>query len=384
EIGPYFSTYSFNQIEGHRFRLGIRTSNDFSTRLMLEGYGAYGTLDKKFKYGVGFNYFLSKKPRQSIEGSYKYDVEQLGLSENAWSQDNIISSIFRRTPFDKLSGFEEFKVSYEREWFQGFSNKIGFMQKSIRPLGALEFNHNLNGVSTPIQNIQVSEVNVFARFAYKEKFVSGEFERMSLGTKYPTIQVQYAYGIPGLFNSNYEYHKLKLNVKDKIRIGSFGTMDAMIEGGKIWGALPFPLLQLHNGNETYAYDISAFNLMNYYEFVSDEYATVSLTHHFNGFFLNKIPLMNELKWREVVSVKAVAGRLNEKSYEYMNFPVTLSDLEKPYYEAGIGIENISQLLRIDFLWRMAYINEDYVSTYESVSNSKIAKWGIRGMLQFNF
>jgi hypothetical protein len=384
EFGPYFNTYSFNQIEGHRFRLGLRTSNAFSTRLMLNAYLAYGTQDRNFKYGGGFKYFLSKNPRQSIDGSYKYDVEQLGISENAWSQDNIISSVFRRTPFDKLSGYEEFKVSYEREWFQGFSHKLGFMQKTIRPLGALKFNYNLNGVNTPIENIQVSEVNIFMRFAYKEKFVSGEFERMSLGTKYPTIQLQYAYGIPNFLSSAYEYHKVKLNVKDKIRIGAVGMLDAMIEGGKIWGALPFPLLQLHNGNETYAYDISAFNLMNYYEFVSDEYATVSLTHHFNGFFLNKIPIMNELKWREVVSVKAVTGKLNDKSYDYMNFPLTLSDLEKPYYEAGIGIENIFQLLRIDFLWRMAYVNKDYIANYESLSSSKIAKWGIRGMLQFNF
>ncbi len=150
------------------------------------------------------------------------------------------------------------------------------------------------------------------------------------------------------------------------------------------GALPFPLLQLHNGNETYAYDAAAFNLMNYYEFVSDEYATVSITHHFNGYFLNKVPLMNKLKWREVISGKAVAGRLNNKSYEIMNFPSTLSNLEKPYYEAGVGIENIFQLLRIDFLWRMAYINKDYIKAYESVSTSKIPRWGIRGMLQFNF
>ena len=384
EIGPYFSSYSFNQIEGHRFRLGLRTSNEFSTRFMMDGYLAYGTQDRNFKYGGGFKYFLSKNPRQSIDGSYKHDVEQLGISDNAWSQDNIISSVFRRTPFDKLSGYEEFKVSYEREWVQGFSNKIGFMQKTIRPLGALKFNYDFNGVNTPIENIQVSEVNIFMRFAYKEKFVSGEFKRISLGTKYPTIQLQYAYGIPNVLNSSYEYHKVKLNVKDKIRIGSFGMMDAMIEGGKIWGALPFPLLQLHNGNETFAYDISAFNLMNYYEFVSDEYATVSLTHHFNGFFLNKIPIMSELKWREVVSIKAVAGRLNDKSYDYMTFPLTLSDLEKPYYEAGIGLENIFQLLRIDFLWRMAYVNKDYIANYESLSNSKIATWGIRGMLQFNF
>jgi hypothetical protein len=45
EFGPYYTLYSFNPVEGNRFRLGGRTSNKFSTRLMLEGYGAYGILD---------------------------------------------------------------------------------------------------------------------------------------------------------------------------------------------------------------------------------------------------------------------------------------------------------------------------------------------------
>lgn len=385
ELGPYYTTYSFNQIEGNRLRIGGRTSNKFSTRFMPEAYIAYGLADQKFKYGGGFMYFLSKKPRQSIRGSYKYDVEQLGLSDNAWRQDNIISSVFRRTPFNKLSGFEEFKISFEREWVQGFSNKIGFTQKTIWPLGALQFEHNnADGTTSSIDKIQFSEVNLYTRFAYKEKYLSGEFERTSLGTKYPTIQAQYSYGIPNLLNSDFEYHKLKLNLSDKFRLGALGQTDFMLEGGKIWGTLPFPLLQLHNGNETYAYDISAFNLMNYYEFVSDEYASLSVTHHFNGLFLNKIPLMNKLKWREVVSAKAVAGRLTPKSYEMMLFPGTLSNLKDPYYEAGFGIENIFQLLRIDLLWRLAYIDQKYVKAYESLSSSKIPKFGIRGMLQFNF
>src|SRR5690606_26244671 len=33
EIGPYFNAYSFNPVEGNRFRLGMRTSDDFSKRV---------------------------------------------------------------------------------------------------------------------------------------------------------------------------------------------------------------------------------------------------------------------------------------------------------------------------------------------------------------
>src|SRR5688572_19986391 len=84
EIGPYFTLYSFNAIEGSRFKFGGRTSNEFSNRLRLEGYLAYGTKDETFKYMAGFRYYLNTKPREAIGAQYKYDVAQLGQSENAF------------------------------------------------------------------------------------------------------------------------------------------------------------------------------------------------------------------------------------------------------------------------------------------------------------
>ena len=43
ELGPYFTIYSFNPVEGHQFRMGARTSSLFSKTLEFEAYGAYGT-----------------------------------------------------------------------------------------------------------------------------------------------------------------------------------------------------------------------------------------------------------------------------------------------------------------------------------------------------
>jgi hypothetical protein len=53
QIGPFDSFYSFNNIEGSRFRLGARTTPVFNQNIYLEGYGAYGTYDKRFKYYMG-------------------------------------------------------------------------------------------------------------------------------------------------------------------------------------------------------------------------------------------------------------------------------------------------------------------------------------------
>jgi hypothetical protein len=95
---------------------------------MLEGYIAYGLKDQNFKYGGGFTFALTKKPWQIIGANYKKDVEQLGQGLNAWRQDNILASVFRRSPSIKLNGFEEVYGFYEKEWFQGLSNRVSFSQ----------------------------------------------------------------------------------------------------------------------------------------------------------------------------------------------------------------------------------------------------------------
>ena len=224
-----------------------------------------------------------------------------------------------------------------------------------------------------VNNITTSELTLYTRFAYKEKFVSGEFERISLGTKYPTLELTYSWGIPRLFGSDYEYHKAVVRLRDKVLFGPLGHMKIRMEAGKIWGALPYPLLQLHQGNETFFYDESAFNTMNFFEFVSDEWVSDSLTYHADGLFFNKIPLFRKLKWREVVSAKAVMGRFDPSNQEELLLPSTTYTLSKPFVESAIGIENILKVLRIDLLYRLSYLN-----------HPNIVKFGLRAKMQIDF
>lgn len=373
EFGPYYTFFSFNEIEGARIRIGGRTSNYFSTKVMLDGYTAFGTSDLTFKFGSGITYMLDKQPREKIRLAWKHDLEQLGQSDNAFLQDNIINSILRRNPNNKLTWVDEFRVSYEREWFMGFGHTPYLFQRTIRPSKFVTFNV-MNGTDTlVVDNIKSLEMGVKTHFAWGEKFLTGEFDRISLGTNYPIFNLDLGYGIPLQGLGDHRYFKIHLGIDHTMPLGLIGRFNYIIDMGKIFGSLPYPLLELHKGNETYGYDDYAFNLMNYYEFVSDQYTSLALIHHFDGFFFNKIPLLRRLKLREVVSAKGVVGTLSNDNKASSAFPSTLSELKTPYVEAGAGIENILKLIRIDALWRLTYLDRPNIS-----------KFGVRLKLVFDF
>jgi len=382
ELGPYYKTFSFNVVEGGRFRIGGRTSNDFSKRLMLDGYVAYGLKDERYKYGGGFLYIMKKNPRMAISMHAKHDLEQLGQSDNAFSQDNILGSLFRSNASYKLTDVIEYTGYFEKEWLYGLSNKLIFTNRTLRPAGNSyqynRFDKDLNTEVT-VNNLVTTEIGLYTRFAYKEKFVYGEFERISLGTKHPTLEIMYTVGVPNIMGSQFKYQKFQARVSDKWRFGPFGYLRWTATVGKIFGNLPYPLLMLHQGNQTFFYDESAYNTMNFFEFVSDEWASVWATYHAEGLLLNKIPLMRRLKWREVLSAKMVVGgydinndNILSRNYEGDALP-DVNLLTKPFVETAVGIENIFKVFRVDFIWRLSYLDHD-----------NIVRYGIRAKFQIDF
>ena len=359
ELGPYFTTYSFNPVEGNRFRMGLRTSSQWSRRLELEGYAAYGTTDGVVKYGFGGKGFITKEPRLIGGVYYRYDMEQLGQSTDAFRQDNILSSTFRRTPNNKLTMVDEWRAYLDREWFMGFSSMLMFRRRELFPRGTLEYPVIGEGQTKQLlPSITTTEAIFSTRFAYKEKFVAGDFTRVSLGTRYPALEVMVAKGLQGVLGGDYDYTRLSARVYHRVPMGTFGFMRYWAHAGQVFGEpLAYPLLILHAGNETFYFDELAFNTMNYFEFVSDKYASLYIDHHFDGLFLNRIPLFRRLKWREVVGGKAVIGSLTRKHLGEMELlPFTYDLSGGPFAEVSLGVENILKMLRVDMVRRLTYMD----------------------------
>jgi hypothetical protein len=120
-------------------------------------------------------------------------------------------------------------------------------------------------------------------------------------------------------------------------------------------------------------------MMNAMEFINDQYASWDLSYDLDGLILNRIPVIKALKWREILSFCGLYGNLSSKNDPLLNnnlfeFPTTTYRMGKePYMEAGIGLTNILKFLRIDYIWRLNYLN-----------HPNIDKSGLRISADFNF
>lgn len=364
-IGPYFSFLSHNEIEGWRVRFGGQTNVKFSPKIRLSAYGAYGFKDTKFKYGAGMLYLFNKSPRRRISVEIKHDYEKLGQSINALSEDNIMSTILARTKNIHLLLVDEYKTEYEHEFFNGLSNTVGAQYRNIKPTKYIPFRNAF--LDYDYKQLTSYEAFYKLHFCYNEKFVMGDFRRVSMGSGgFPAFDLEMTAGTWDDRGKYKQYYRIIGIVSQKVSLGPIGKMRYIVESGKVFGNVPFPLLKLHEGNETYAFDKYAFNMMNLYEFASDTYASATVEHHFNGFIFNRLPLLRKLKWREIVYGKGLIGDISSRNCRQnavMDFPSSLGDVNKPYFEAGVGIENIFRFFRVDGVWRLTHLDHPGVSRF---------------------
>ena len=147
----------------------------------------------------------------------------------------------------------------------------------------------------------------------------------------------------------------------------------MVEVGKTFGRVPLTMLDIVPGNQTLVMSQRTFDLLDYYEFITDQYATLHIEHNFNGRLFSRIPLLRKLNLREIVGARAVIGTLSQKNIDFNYFNLNGKAPTKPYYEYHVGVGNIFKLLRVDFLYR---------GNYRDLPNA--TKFGVKIGINFYF
>ncbi|MEO0064737.1 MAG: hypothetical protein RI983_63 [Bacteroidota bacterium] len=386
EIGPVNTFYSFNPVEGFRLRVGGRTTPAMSKRLYFETYGAYGFNDKQWKGFLSATYSINNKsvytfPLNYIRISAQSDTKIPGQDLEFVQEDNFLLS-FKRGNNERWLYNNIYQAEYVKEFKNRLSFSVGFKNWHQQPAGILTYTKANN---ENIQNVITTEINGQIRYAPNEKFYQGKIYRIPIFTKYPIFTLSAAAGVKGLLGGQYNYQKVDLRIEKRNYLGRLGYADATLEGGYTFGQVPFPLLTVHRANQTFAYQLNSYNMMNFLEFVSDRYASFTWVHHFMGIVFNRVPLLRKLKFREVASFKILYGGVREENnptlnpnlfkYPSINGTTTTFALDpsKPYMEASVGVENIFNILRVDFVKRLSYLDNPGISPY-----------GIRTRFRFDF
>ncbi len=368
DVGPYLSTVTWNNIEGIRLQAGFKTNYKYSRKWVFHLQGGYGFDDEKFKYMASVQRILSRNRWTTLSFRARKDLSRIGIDDETLADNPLFIAATRWGYFRRGYYSDEYRVNFQRELFKGYSQRIAFRTWNFNPTFDFAY-YNPEDPTDVRSTFQTSEVIIESRYARDEVFLIDDNERVSLGTsKWPVISLKYTKGISGVFGSDFDYDKLRLNLTKRIKTGPLGVGYITLTGEYVFNTLPYPLLSLHLGNESVIYTSLTYNLMNYGEFVSDHFASVQYRQYLEGFLLNRVPLLNKLKWRLVATGNVIMGGMRQSNRdliaEYMpdNTTPTLTagyfTNSKPYVELGYGVENIFKFLRVDFVHRLSYLDNE--------------------------
>ncbi|MFD2873471.1 DUF5686 family protein [Mucilaginibacter ximonensis] len=390
DLGPFQLNLgqlaSYSPLEGFRYGIGGRTTPQFNKTIYADGYLAEGTRDNQLKHEATVYYSFNKTapyryPNNYIKLSQQYDISLPGGDDANRNFHTPISSV--QTGSSRYYFYTHLlRVDYVKEFENHFSFDIGMFTKDQQAAGALKYVMN-NPQQTVINHIGTTVFSLSMRYAPHEQIYQESFDRKTIRYKYPIFTLLINQGVNGLLNGTNSYTSLTGTIYKRVFMSQLGFADVTLFGGDILGKVPYPLLNISPANQSIVYDPNAYNQMHYLEFVSDHYAGFNITQSFNGFFLNKVPLISRLKWREFFSFKVLYGGLRAENNPALssglyNFPVpsagasgTYALGNTPYMEMGVGIGNIFKLLRIDGIERFNYLDHPGVSKYGAKLTLKI-------------
>ncbi len=384
EVGPYLRTFTWNSVEGFRIQGGFKTNSKYSKKMMYGAMLAYGFDDHRVKASGFVERLVDRKKWTTLNFSARTDVVRLGIDDDLLSNNQLFLTAVRWGQYRRAYYFTEVFPSFRREFFKGFSQRVGFRYNTFDPTYPFAYYKDPSDAAVPgsptYAKFETSEVFLESRYARDETYIQNGNERVSLGLrKWPAITFRYTHGFQGLFGSDFTYNKFRLQIDKRIRMGLLGVGFMTIAGEYIPDTLPYPLLGVHLGNQSFLYSQFAYNLMNFGEFVSDRYVTIRYRQFLEGLFLNRIPLMNRLKWRLVATTNIIYGGLSQENQRLIATQTPDGQIAyptgylvgTPYVEVGYGVENIFHFFRVDFVHRLTYLNRPDVRPF-----------GIVGTIQF--
>lgn len=336
--------FAFNQYEGYRAGLSLRTNHKVSEAFSIGGYGAYGFWDQGWKYGGSMDVRLWKRRELKWEAIYKKDVfETGGISFGEKFQGISNMEVIRNLSIFMKDKYELMQTGFSFRAFKYFKvNTFIDHQTRISPVGELL---SENGFTTLKDTFDINEVGLKVKFLFREKFMQTLRNKISLGSDYPVVYVNVLKGIATDFGSlkgDYDYIKAEVKVNYSYKVNTYGKENICFVAGKVFGTVPYTLQYNGFGNNFANRSLSGqtglknfgaasehcFETMIPNEFVSDQFASFFFSHNFGKImkprkkFNPELELVHNMGIGNSSSISPIVG-------------IAYKTMEKGYFESGL-------------------------------------------------
>jgi hypothetical protein len=328
-------TLVMNEFEGLRLGVSIRTNEKVSKHLSLGGYFGYGFRDKQWKYGGELTWTISKKYETEWRISYQNTLLETGRSA-LYSGYNSLRD-FRSFLASQMDQIDEKAVDFGFRMLKYAKVNVKLSQTQVNPLYDYTYQSNTLGDLTAYTN---TSLRIGVRYAFKERFFRTPKQRLSLGTEYPIIHLNYVRGLSGFLDGDLDFNKIELRVDKTFTWKVLGESTIRLEGGMVDRPLPYGLLFSGEGCFDNGWGVMVvphyFQTMKTYEFLSDQYANLFLSHNFGSLFLR----IKKFQPHFILHHNMGWGQLAHPEYQKT---IAFKTKDKGFAESGLQIDNILHL-----------------------------------------
>ncbi len=361
---PGIITYGvqYNTVEGLNlsYKFGItKTYEDFRF-FTINGRSRYGFSNKLWGGELDAMYYYNPMKFSRFGIKFKSIIEQYNQLDPISPLVNSLYTLLLNRNYMKAFKETGVELNYFTELSNGvyFSGVVKYVErdalKNASDLLLIDNKDLLFTSNDPRPDINHDSLfttnnaltaEVSFSFRFKQKYYTLPQRKIITRSKYPRLSVIYKKAFPYL-NTTANYDLASVVLSDNVRLGLFGNFGFKLRGGGFLNTqkLLFMDFKYFLGNQTIFNTndyLSSFRLLPYYTFSADQwYAEAHGEHHFNGFIINKIPVIRKLKIGEIVG----AHFLSSNKLKY-------------YYEINFGIERIFKVIRLDYVLGFAPENK---------------------------
>lgn len=331
---------NYNTYEGLIAGIGLHTNDKVSRWFRIGGFYQYAFAISTSKYGGDVKFTVNRRHDVTISGSYFYDLIESGGVSYPNDYESILSGNFAPLLLKKLDRTESFNFSLGFRALKFVLFNLGYTNERKRTT-TYDFATQEGNAVILQDNFQFSNITAGFKWAYGEKFIQTVNNKISFGTKYPVVWLQYTRGLKGFLGGEFDYNRADLKIRKTFKIKFLGKLTLQVNGGYIDN--PVPACNLFYAPGSYrlftVYAPYTFSTMHSNEFLSNKYASLFIYHDF-GYLLFK-----GKKWFHpefALSQNIGFGWLDDpERYAYNS--INPREMNLGYYESGLLINNLVNL-----------------------------------------